>query len=180
MHMKSCISSLFFVFLYFVSFSVFSDDDKGGGCCEESYYYVKIFEGFFPMPVRYHIYSGSGGFAGHISFRSPTYKFKNKEVYGVGLNDESVSLSGYIGMYFDADREGIDSQIGGLRLDDKIERYGLMIEFYKLVTEEKGVVKDANLVLVSDGHSYVSIIDQDMSLWSELVDEYGSFNDIEK
>lgn len=173
---------IFSNFLWLVLFFLMASDGVARESVEsgkEDYFYISVFGGFFPIPTRYHLYikndNGISDAAKVIHLRSPTYRFDLSKVNDSYLDDDPMMNSGYISVGSNLDR----TSVAGLKLFEKTKRYGLNVELYKLVAQEKKLATNVNVVIISDEVNYISIIDQDLSLWLKLIQQYARFNAID-
>lgn len=172
---------LWLIFLLVASDGVASDGvaREGVKAGKDEYFYIRVFGGFFPIPTRYHLYinndNGVSDVAKVIHLRSPTYRFDLSKVNDSYLDDDPMMNSGYISVGFNLDR----TSVAGLKLFKKIKKYGLDVELYKLMAQEDRPTANVNVVVISDGVNYISIIDQDLSLWLKLMQQYARFNAID-
>lgn len=145
---------------------------------EKQYFYVRIFDGFFPIPIDYSI----GNFLDSsmeedlwLSRPTVNYRLLTPEE-----EDAAVMLdSGSIVVGLLSEKEKIRRDFPGFLVESEVVLYGLNITFLKL-DKPHGIGGEVMAVSIDDNKNYVSIVDDNSRLWIELLEEYGRFSGIEK
>lgn len=167
----------------FVLFLLFFVSCSSATACKnfeegESFYYLKIFDGYFPVPIRYALNISSFGQEEKLEvlLESPVERFSD-----LSPEEKDCSIAHNTGYIHAGNFSGSVTEktlMGSMFLFRKSKLYGLIIRFLKLKSGSAIGSDDVVVVLISNELSYLAIVDQNKDLWLDLLDHYGEFNNI--
>ncbi len=139
-------------------------------------FFVSLFDGDFPIPIRFEIYPNGYKRSGSIRFISPSMPLTDSD----NLNQVGLSDSGRIEI--GNSRNFIQNFWGSGSGKDikKVKCYGLQIEIESTPSMHMKGVHGQNVqisaVLIHNEAQYIVLVGTDGSLWKQLLSVYGALS----